>query len=457
MSQPRSPSFCEDLDRARAVSNAGTRDLLASTVKAAAPIAAGQAAAAAVLSARVVALTEGVLKSMLLTKFKIAPSVLLLSAFVAGGLGLLAHPAVLAGQQNAQKDRPTQLGAKDKDKPTTDLEKIQGTWTVEKAEYGGHEFPRRSLETITFTGDKVAWQQQTMFRDGTFQLDPTKDPRQIDWTLGEFVPVKVPGIYRLEGDQLLLSLGPDDHFSAESRRPTKFVTKEKESHWVYTLKRQPAKAKDEPKGEDAKLKETRLRCSSVMHQIMLAMHNYHDKHGHFPHPSICGNDGKPLLSWRVALLPQLGYGELYKQFKLDEPWDSEHNKKLLAQIPKVYAQLGPAPKDAQATFYQVFVGNGAAFEEKTNITLMDITDGTSATIFLVEAWDAVPWTKPADLPYDPAKELPKVGGMLRDGLFTFVLGDGSAHTTRNVVDAKLMHALITRNGGEIVDLADLDR
>src|SRR5262249_35456516 len=129
----------------------------------------------------------------------------------------------------------------------------------------------------------------------------------------------------------------------------------------------------------------------------------------------------------------------------------------LAKIPKVYAPLGPAPKEAHSTFYQIFVGNGAAFEEKTDITLMDITDGTVSTIFVLEAWDAVPWTKPADLPYDPAKELPKVGGMLGDGLFTFVTGDGATHTTKNVVDAKLMHALITRAGGEIIDLEDLDR
>ena len=123
----------------------------------------------------------------------------------------------------------------------------------------------------------------------------------------------------------------------------------------------------------------------------------------------------------------------------------------------MYAPLRPDPKDADATFYQVFVGNGAAFEEKTDITFMDITDGTSGTIFLVEAWDAVPWTKPVDLPYDPAKELPMFGGMIGDGLFTFVLGDGSAHTSKNVVDAKVMHALITRNGEELVNLEDLDR
>ncbi len=426
--------------------------LLASTVKAAAPLAAGHAVAG-LISARVAALMEGVLKGMLLTKLKMTTAVLFLTACTIGGMGLFAGPAAQLEQQDAKKGSAAQPGTQGKEKSATDQEKIQGTWVVEKAEYGGNEFPQKMTTTITFTGEKVVWLRNTMLREGTFKLDPAKDPRQIDWTLGEFVPRKLAGIYRWEGDKLILSMGSE----YEDRRPTAFATKEKETHWVYTLKRQVAKAKDEPKGEDAKLKEARLRCSSMLGQIMLAMHDYHEKHRHFPHPSICGKDGKPLLSWRVALLPQLGYGELYQQFKLDEPWDSEHNKKLLAKMPRVYAPLGPAPKDAHATFYQVFVGGGAAFEEKTDITLLDIHDGTVSTIFVVEAWDAVPWTKPGDLPYDPAQELPKVGGMLGDGLFTFVTGDGATHTTKNVVDAKLMNALITRSGGELIDLADLDR
>ena len=40
------------------------------------------------------------------------------------------------------------------------------------------------------------------------------------------------------------------------------------------------------------------------------------------------------------MLPYVEEGELFKEFKLDEPWDSEHNKKLLARMPKVYAIPG---------------------------------------------------------------------------------------------------------------------
>jgi uncharacterized protein (TIGR03067 family) len=394
---------------------------------------------------------------MLHIHLKFAAPVLVVFAFGAVTIGLFACCSAVAEQSDHMKEGSAKTRTEDKDKQQEDMEKLRGTWKVEKVQYGGEEHASRFQQTITFAGNKIAWQQKTMFRDGTFKLDSKKEPREIDWTLGEFVPVKMLGIYRLEGDKLILSMSPDDHYFRDIRRPTNFATKKKEPQLIYTLTRQPSEAKVEAKGKEAKQMDARLRCSSTMNQIMLAMHNYHEEHGHFPHPAICDKEGKPLLSWRVALLPNLGYRELYKQFKLDEPWDSKHNKKLLAKIPKVYASLGLAPEDAHVTFYQVFVGNGAAFQEKMDITIRDITDGTSNTIFVVEAWNPVPWTKPADLPYDPAKELPMLGGMIRDGLCTFVLGDGSAHTTKNVVEAKVLHALITRNGEEVVNLEDLDR
>ena len=77
-----------------------------------------------------------------------------------------------------------------------------------------------------------------------------------------------------------------------------------------------------------------------MKQIALAMHNFHDTHRSFPAAFKVDEEKKPLLSWRVELLPFLEQGELYKQFKHDEPWDSEHNKKLIAKMPQVFAVPG---------------------------------------------------------------------------------------------------------------------
>ncbi len=98
-------------------------------------------------------------------------------------------------------------------------------------------------------------------------------------------------------------------------------------------------------------------------RIALAMHNYHDMHGSFPPSATYAADGTPLLSWRVALLPYLDEDTLYKQFRHNEPWDSKHNRRLLARMPAVFRVPLLQPEGATATYYQVIVGNGCVFEE----------------------------------------------------------------------------------------------
>ena len=74
-----------------------------------------------------------------------------------------------------------------------------------------------------------------------------------------------------------------------------------------------------------------------LHQIAIALLNYQDVHGRLPPAVVKSKDGKPLLSWRVLILPYLGEGNLYKEFKPDEAWDGPHNKPLLSSMPKVFA------------------------------------------------------------------------------------------------------------------------
>src|ERR1700694_3210717 len=77
------------------------------------------------------------------------------------------------------------------------------------------------------------------------------------------------------------------------------------------------------------------------------MHAIHDTEGRFPPAVVYGKDGKPLLSWRVLILPHMNQDELYKQFKLDEPWDSANNLPLLAKMPPDYAP--PPGKDLEGS------------------------------------------------------------------------------------------------------------
>jgi hypothetical protein len=148
-------------------------------------------------------------------------------------------------------------------------------------------------------------------------------------------------------------------------------------------------------------------------QLALAMVAYADDHeGEMAPPAaITDNNGKPLLSWRVAILPHIGQEKLYKEFRRDEPWDSDHNKKLIAKMPKVFRAPGSKAGDGKTT-YLLPVGKGAAFPASDSKVKFPagFSDGTSQTILLVDADDdrAVPWTKPDDLKYDaddPAKGL----------------------------------------------------
>jgi prepilin-type processing-associated H-X9-DG protein len=189
----------------------------------------------------------------------------------------------------------------------------------------------------------------------------------------------------------------------------------------------------------------RVQSQNNLKQIALAMHNFHSVYGHFPAAAIYDRSGKPLLSWRVQLLPFLEQQRLYEKFHLDEPWDSEHNKKLLEGMPKVF-QI-PSEKPRNLTHYLGFVGKGTVFEGKKGITLADITDGTSNTLMVVEAANAVPWTKPEDLPYDPSAPLPKLGGLFEGG-FNVAMCDGSVRFLSTKVKPQTLHLMIQRNDGQ---------
>ena len=80
----------------------------------------------------------------------------------------------------------------------------------------------------------------------------------------------------------------------------------------------------------------RVQSMNNMKQLMLGMLNYESAHGSFPAPARCDDNGKPLLSWRVELLPFLEEQSLYDALHRDEPWDSPHNKKLITQMPPVF-------------------------------------------------------------------------------------------------------------------------
>ncbi len=193
-------------------------------------------------------------------------------------------------------------------------------------------------------------------------------------------------------------------------------------------------------------------------ELALAIHNYESANKVFPPNEAARQpDGQSNLSWRVHILPYIGQKELYLQFHLKEAWDSEHNKKLIEKMPDVFANpisaLPPGNVPAGYTTFLAPVGQDTIFGGNKPVRMVNVTDGLSNTIMLVEVKPerAVPWTRPIDyefLPADPAAEL-AIGS---DGQFQCVLADASVLTLpRNLPKETLKH-LFQMNDGQVIQL-----
>ncbi len=188
---------------------------------------------------------------------------------------------------------------------------------------------------------------------------------------------------------------------------------------------------------------------SNLKQLGLANYMFENANKHFLAPAIYDGSGKPLLSWRVAILPYLEQEALYKEFHLDEPWDSEHNKALIAKMPAVFRDPHEPENSTNASYFMP-TGMGTIGGNKEGVKVQNITDGTSKTIMLVEAKRDIPWTKPEDIEIDPdaSKPLPKFGGHITGDIFAATFADGHVEILNDSLDPKTLRAMFTIAGGE---------
>jgi uncharacterized protein (TIGR03067 family) len=340
---------------------------------------------------------------------------------------------------------PTLLPARAQEKGN----RPEGKWHIKSLIESGKKAPDEvQALTFEFKGDRVTL---SFFgkdsKSGAFKADPTKEPPQFEMEL-DGKGRQMLGIYKLEKDVLTLC------FSEGSKeRPTRFEAPKGSGMVLIVLGRGESKldpALLKKAVEKVRLAAQRAQSQNNLKQIGLAMHNYHDAYKKLPTAAIYSKDGKPLLSWRVTILPYLEEGPLYQQFRLDEPWDSAHNKKLLEKMPKLYAPVRGMTKQPHTTFYQVFTGPGTLFEGNKALKFQQVQDGISNTILAVEAGEAVPWTKPDDLPYDPQKDLPKLGGLFAEG-FSALFADGSVRWVGRRFDVPTLRLAITCNDGQPFD------
>ncbi len=206
--------------------------------------------------------------------------------------------------------------------------------------------------------------------------------------------------------------------------------------------------------------QSRPNAMNSLKQIALGMHNFHDVYGHFPPQALTDAKGKRMLSWRVMILPYLDQAALYNEFHLDEPWDSEHNIKLVAKIPAVLKSTASAGEKldlGKTRFVAPLTFNSTFGRVGPGVRIQDITDGTSNTLLIVEASSdkAVIWTKPEDVPVNEADRLHSIINPEADG-FAACLCDGSARFfSKNIMPAALQ-GILSINGAEIIDLSNIE-
>lgn len=205
-----------------------------------------------------------------------------------------------------------------------------------------------------------------------------------------------------------------------------------------------------PAVQAARAAAQRMSSSNNEKQIMLAFHNYESAYRQLPNRAWKRDaDGKPLLSWRVALLPFLEESNLYQQFKLDEPWDSPHNIQLLDRMPATYRNP-QVPTEKGYTTYLMPFGAGTPGSEEGKLTFSMFTDGLSNTIAIVEVDSeySVPWTAPDDIDieeHDLTDAFPIQGANV--GLW-----DGSVRFFSSFIDLELLEKMLTHRGGENVTI-----
>ena len=220
-----------------------------------------------------------------------------------------------------------------------------------------------------------------------------------------------------------------------------------------------------PRVQDARAPSRQGVCSRNLKEIAIALQCYSQHHGRFPPPYTVDEQGKRLHSWRVFILPYLGRGDLYNEIRLNEPWDSPHNRQLASYRPDLFlCPSNPTPwADDNRTDYVMITGPGTIGEATEGVRPKDISDGAEYTILVAEfANSDIHWMEPRDYDFgtmphafvDPDSGATGLGSRHSD-IVTGVTAAGVSIRLKTDIDIKTFEALMTRAGGDEVSLDDL--
>jgi len=213
-----------------------------------------------------------------------------------------------------------------------------------------------------------------------------------------------------------------------------------------------------PAERGAREASPRSQCRNNLKAIGMALHNYHDVFGTFPPAYVSDENGRPMHSWRVLLLPYFDSGhisdkQLYEDYDFSEPWDGPHNVKLLKRRPSVYA-CPSHEADPTLTAYAAIVGEECVFNGTLPVSIAEITDGLSNTGMISEVTHArIRWTEPRDISLGAFPGIGQPDGFSSDhdgGVF-LMRADGSVKFLSEDEPTEKVRAFLTCAGGEIND------
>ena len=202
----------------------------------------------------------------------------------------------------------------------------------------------------------------------------------------------------------------------------------------------------------------RAQCSNNLKQIALALQIYHDVNGQLPPQYLADENGNPMHSWRVLILPYMEQQALFDQYDFSEPWDGPHNSQLAARMPAVFRCPSEPATGGTITSYVGVSGPGTIFNGPNSTRFSAVTDGLANTLAVVEfAGGGVHWMEPRDLDASQLTGIvsPPDGRNMSSyhpGVSMGATADGSVHALQTNLSAEQLRAMTTINGDEIVNI-----
>ena len=207
-------------------------------------------------------------------------------------------------------------------------------------------------------------------------------------------------------------------------------------------------------------------CNAHLYKMVFAMREYHEQHGRLPPPYVVDEAGRPMHSWRVLLLPYLGYNELYSQYNFEEPWNGPNNSKLKNKMPDIYRCPNVSESNSFQTNYFVVVGASTAFPANQSVAIENfagatdgeliITDDPTTTALVIEsATRTTNWLEPNDIVLEEVLENGEFERMLDEcpdpAGIGVVFADGKYFRISSRPSAEDLRSMWIIQGGEFLD------